>query len=485
MLIKSINGNKAVGCDNIPPRYVKTAAPIIAPIITGLINKGISNSEFPDSLKQAEVAPIYKKADRLQKQNYRPVSILPTLSKIFEKVLASQITNFFKDTFSPHLSAFRSGYSCQHALLDIMEKWKLELRQGKIIGSLLMDLSKAFDCISHKLLIAKLEAYGLGLKSIKLMQSYLNFRKQRVKIGNIMSTYKLIEKGVPQGSILGPILFNIFINDLFYFIKTATLTNYADDNTLSYGHKSENLIRKILIEETNICLNWFKINCMAANPGKFQVMFLGKAGISLDLEINGFSITPEKSVKLLGITIDSKLNFSEHVTELCKKTSKQLNVLRRLSYCMNTDSKLTLFRSYMLSHFSYCSIIWHFCGKVISDKIEKIQEKALRTVYTDYSTPYDKLLERANLPTLKGGRLQNFAIVTYKIQNKLCPIFLENLITLKLNKYKLRSGNFSLELPSMSSTNYGLHSFTFLAPKLWNAIPENVRLSKNLAIFKN
>ena len=174
----------------------------------------------------------------MNKGNYRPVSVLTTLSKVFEKILAGQITPFLDSVLSPHLSAFRKGYSCQDALLHLLETWRKELLGRKKVGAVLMDLSKAFDCMPHQLLVAKMDAYGVDKQSCDIVMSYLTERQQRVRVGSHYSTWKTTIKGVPQGSVLGPTFFNVFLNDLFYFIKIATLTNYADDNTLHFAHQN-------------------------------------------------------------------------------------------------------------------------------------------------------------------------------------------------------------------------------------------------------
>ena len=204
--------------------------------------------------------PVYKKSDKLNKSNYRPESILPILAKVFEKVLAHQITPFLNIVFSCHLSAFRQGYGCQDTLLTLIENWCKDLLKNNKIGALLMDLSKAFDCMPHELLIAKFKAYGVQDQAIKIIKSYLSDREQRVRIGNVHSLWKTTIKGVPQGSVLGPIFFNVFINDIFYFIKRARVTNYADDNTLSFAHPNFQIIKSCLEAEAAKAIWWFSIN---------------------------------------------------------------------------------------------------------------------------------------------------------------------------------------------------------------------------------
>ena len=246
--------------------------------------------------------PVYKKSDKLNKSNYRPVSILPILAKVFEKVLAHQITPFLNIVFSCHLSAFRQVYGCQDTLLTLIENWRKDLLKNNKIGALLMDLSKAFDCMPHELLIAKFKAYGVQDQSIKIIKSYLSDREQRVRIGNVHSSWKTTIKGVPQGSVLGPIFFNVFINDIFYFIKRARLTNYADDNTLSFAHANFQIVKSCLEAEAAKAIWWFSINLMQANPEKFQLIFFN-CKVDSPVILDGCIIKPEKVVKLLAILL--------------------------------------------------------------------------------------------------------------------------------------------------------------------------------------
>ena len=201
------------------------------------------------------------------------MSILPILAKVFEKVPAHQITPFLNTVFSCHLSAFRQGYGCQDTLLTLIENWRKDLLKNHKIGASLMDLSKAFDCMPHDLLIAKFKAYGVQDQSIKMIKSYFSDREQRVRIGNVHSSWKTTIKGVPQGSVLVPIFFNVFINDIFYFIKRARLTNYADDNTLSFAHPNFQIVKSCLEAEAAKAIWWFFINLMQANPEKFLLIF--------------------------------------------------------------------------------------------------------------------------------------------------------------------------------------------------------------------
>ena len=201
--INKLNIKKATGYDGISPKIIKFAQPVITNPIKVLINKSIDQSVFPEKLKAAQVFPLFKKNNSLDKSNYRPISVLPTISKFYERAIFDQLMEFLNNHFNPLLSAFRSGFGCQTALLRIIEDWKKALDENKFIAAILMDLSKAFDCLPHNLLMLKLEAYGLSENSLKLLNSYLENRRQRIKIGNNYSEWDTLIKGVPQGSILG------------------------------------------------------------------------------------------------------------------------------------------------------------------------------------------------------------------------------------------------------------------------------------------
>ena len=229
--ILSVNQNKSTS-GTIPTKVLRSLAKEICIPLTDCINSAILNGKFPSELKMADVIPIFKKDDPFEKANYRPISLLPSLSKVYEKLIYQQLNAFFENKLSPLLCGFRSRYSTQHALLNLINKWHSCLDNSGVACKILMDVSKTFDCLPHELILAKLHAYGVDIKSLKLLQDYLSNRTQRVKLDSTFSSWLGILLGVPQGSILGPLFFNIFLNDMLEFVEKTDICNFADDNTI-------------------------------------------------------------------------------------------------------------------------------------------------------------------------------------------------------------------------------------------------------------
>ena len=365
-LLKGLNPKKSPGYDNVPPKLLTIAAEEMSIPLTPLINGSIKTASFPDQLKLAELSPLFKNSDSLLTGNYRPVSVLTCISKVFEKVYHDQLYEYFKEILASLLTAFRKNFSTQHVLLKVIEDCKAALDRHEHIGLILMDLSKAFDCLPHQLLLSKLYFYSLSENACTLLKSYLQNRRQRVKLGSARSEWPILQKGVPQGSVLSPLLFNVFMNDLFFKLcDRCSLYNYADDNTISISHSDADELKRQLQDCSEMAIQWFESNQMQVNPSKFQlmIMYSGLKPGPIELTICNQVIQSVECVKLLGIHIDDKLSFDKHISTLCKRASQQCNALNRIAKFLSKESKECLFNAFILSNFMYGNLVWHFCSK--------------------------------------------------------------------------------------------------------------------------
>ena len=261
----------------MPTKLIKLASDFLAEPLSIAIKNSIRTSTFPNNAEIATVVPIDKKTDdKCVISNFRLVIILNCFSKVYENVIKNELLKSMDVHLSLFISAYRKNYNTQHVLFRLLEEWREHLDNNKTVEGILMDLSKAFDCVPHDLLLAKLATYGIDDNLILYIHSYLLNRKQCVCINNTLSEFNKVNSGVPQGSIVGPILFNCFFNDFYYFIENAKVHNFADDNTLTtFAQNIRNLI-SVLESESNIAIDWFKTNKMIVNPGKFQLIIIDK-----------------------------------------------------------------------------------------------------------------------------------------------------------------------------------------------------------------
>ena len=480
--ISSLDKRKPTTFKNIPTKILVENYNIFSPFITNLFNDSKNNSEFPSALKLADITPTHKKDERTTKSNYRPVSILHPISKIFERNMHDQIYLYIDKFLSPFLFGFRKGYSTQYCLMVMINKWNQAIDKGNFAGSLLTDLSKAFDCLNHELLIAKLEAYGFDNESLAYVYSYLSNRKQRTKINTSLSEWADITTGVPQGSILGPLLFNIYINDIFYFVNKCDLANYADDTTPYTTDTSIDSLLQCLYEDTSILLKWFKDNHLQMNPDKCKLLISNKSkDISLILENE--TIECSNSVKLLGITIDNKLDFNEHVCKLCKKVSSKLHALARISNFMSNDKLRLLMKSFIESQFDYCPIIWMFHSRSLNNRINRLHERTLRLVYKDSNLSFEYILRKDKSFTIHHRNLQKLAIEMYKTYKDLTPSLIKSIFPKRNIPYNLRNKN-DFHSSNIRTVFNGMETISFRGPKIWGLVPDEIKNSKSLTEFK-
>ena len=363
----------------------------------------------------------------------------------------------------------------------MIEKWRKAIDNKNSSGVLLTDLSKAFDCLIHDLLIAKLNAYGFDYASLHLIHSYLTNRNQRVRVNSNYSSWSEIIYGVPQGSILGPVLFNIYLSDLFLFITDADIANYADDNS-PYACKGD--IESVIIKlenDSKTLIEWVSNNGLKANPDKFHLL-LSSSDNNILVNVENDKNFNSQHEKLLGVVIDNDLKFDEHVTRLCKKGSQKLHALARVSHYMTTNQRRLIMKAFISSQFGYCPLVWMFHSRTLNNRINRIHERALRIVYKDNVSSFEQLLYRDGSITIHERNIQALAIEIYKIINGLAPEIMKQVLPLKdSNQYCSR---FPFKTQNIRTVRYGSETIYSLGPKIWSAIPDNYKNAATLEEFK-
>ena len=290
--------------------------------------------------------------------------------------------------------------------------------------------------------------------------------------------------GVPQGSILGPLLFNIFINDLFLILESTENCNFADDNTVYSCNKSLTSVISNLEVDTSNVLDWLKINQLVANPAKFQLMFLGNIKHKLCLELNGEVINSTNTVKLLGITIDNKLNFNEHINKICKSANQKINALYRFRKFTNIKQTRSLCNAFVISKFYYCSLIWMFCSKAADSSINRVHKRALRVIYNNSHLNFQELLNIDNSMKFHERHIRALLIEIYKSIHRLNPEIMWDMFFTKYIPYQFRSTNL-LKLPTTKTISHGLNAFIFRGSIIWNNLPDSLKNAENLSLFKS
>ena len=381
-IIKSLK-NGAPGSDEINTKIIQLSlSPIMMPL-SFLCNRSLIEGVFPSELKLANVLPLFKSGDVMLFNNYRPVSLLCTLSKVFEKVMYSRLLNFldYHKILIGNQFGFRKLHSSYMGLMLMMDQVTKALdRREKVIG-VFLDVSKAFDTVNHAILLDKLHHYGVRDNALDWFRSYLSNRKQYVSYNGVSSSTKLITCGVPQGSILGPLLFLIYINDLYNVCCDSVPILFADDTNLFYkGVDFDELVKSINAELENISL-WLKVNKLPLNVKRHILSYFRevKSPIShIEIKIDNQTINRVDKTKFLGVVIDSKLSWKTHISLVAGKLSKSIGMIVKAREYLNRNALLTLYYSFVYPYLTYYNHVWGCTYQTNLKQLFILQKKALR-----------------------------------------------------------------------------------------------------------
>ena len=344
-VLESPDVNKATGHDGISAKILKAGAEEISLPLSILYNSCIKKGQWPCDWKKGDWTLIYKKDDR-HANNYRPITVLSCVYKVFEQLLGNQITTKYDDRLGDGLTAYQKHNSCETSLIGLVEDWKFARDNRLLVGISSREMSKAFDSLHPPLMLCKLKAYGFQDRALDLLRSYLCSRLGRVRIGSVTRSWRNVERGCPQGSVLGPLLWNIFQNDLSCNLDSG-LSVYADDHQIYVKGEDMCTIVAKLQESATLATDWYDSNRLQGNLKKYQTMNIRNKRVNYDnkasITVNGKDIMESDNLELLGVTIDCGLNFYNfHISNVCKKSSQRIGVIMRLRNLIPTEAKLHL-----------------------------------------------------------------------------------------------------------------------------------------------
>lgn len=477
---KSLKRNKATGVDDMNGNIIIDVFEEIKLPIFSICKSSLQAGVFPDALKNAKVTPIFKAGDSSLSSNYRPISVLPVFSKILERIMYKRVYSFLKRQnllFSKQFG-FQENSSTEHAILTFVENVIRSFEKGEFTLGVFIDLSKAFDTVNHSILLTKLSYYGIQGTCKKWFASYLQNRKQCISLGNGLFTKNCnLICGVPQGSILGPLLFLIYVNDLFKASKVLSLIMFADDSNLFHSDKNINDLFKTMNIELNHISEWFKANKLSLNKNKTKFLLFHSSHrrklIPIDLpplEIDKATITRCSNTKFLGVLVDENLNWKPHIDSIRKKISKSIGILYKTRFLLNKSLLKILYFSFVHSHLSYGNIAWASTFKSKLYQLYRHQKHAIRVInFKDRFSHTQPLFKEMQVPTLFEINLSQTLCLMFKCKNRTAPSYFHHLFQCKAtNKYITRSQG-SLSKPSILR-GYGKFTMSYRGPELWNQI---------------
>lgn len=490
-IICSLGSKKSPGFDQIKPDLVKLVANEILYPLKLIINMSLCDGIVPDALKIAKVVPIYKKDSPESFGNYRPVSVLPCFSKIFERIVHDRCCSFLDatNTLYQRQYGFRHKHSTYMAVLDFIKDTNVALDKNMYTASIFMDLSKAFDTIDHNILLQKLYHYGFRGVAYNWFSDYLTNRKQFVSYNNVTSSYENVKCGVPQGSILGPLLFILYMNDICTTSNKLSFILFADDTTVFHSNSNIKDLCKIMNEELKEVVNWFKCNKLSLNAAKTNFMIIGTPHQTQNINdsdtnifLDGCKLIKVCNAKFLGIILDENLTWKPHINSISKTCAKNIGVLNKLKHILPKTSLYQLYCTLILPYLTYGVILWGNASKNLLDRILKLQKRAVRIIsnssYLCHSKP---LFDRLNILDINNLFKKALYIFMYKYNNMLLPRSFDNMFTCMKSVHNYNTRN----KESYRAEMHKVTNVMSLGPRVWNALPRDIRISRNIGVFKN
>jgi hypothetical protein len=484
-LLLGLDPHKAQGPDNIPTRLLREFAAEIAPAITLVFQASLHQGVVPDDWKTAFVTPVFKKGDRTVPANYRPISLTSVCCKLLEHVIHSQVMKHLErhNILTDAQHGFRKKRSCETQLVLVIQDLARALEDGDQIDAVLLDFSKAFDKVPHQRLAQKLHHYGLRGNTLHWIVSFLSSRSQQVLVEGHMSSTAPVTSGVPQGSVLGPLLFLLYINDMPG--KVASTSKLFADDSLLYRRIKSQQDAEILQEDLRRLEKWEADWQMQFNPSKCEVIRITRkrAPIISEYKIHGEVLTAKPCGKYLGTTIHEKLLWNDHVDSMTKKANNSLSFLRRNISSCPSDIKAQCYKSLVRPIMEYASPAWAPYTSTNINKLEAVQRRAARFVTGDYrrTSSTSQMIATLGWPTLQQRREETKLVLVYRITHGLVDIPAQPYFQPANLTTRGRASGYYLPF---CRTDVLRHSFFPSAIRLWNKLPEEVAASQTLDSFK-
>ena len=486
-VVKCCKPKNSKDCNDISMYVVKKVINEIAKPLSHVFNLSFSSGVFPSDMKIAMVIPLFKNGTKSDFSNYRPISLLSQFSKILEKLFNTRLQNFLtaNEILSNCQYGFRSCMSTVHAALELVESISTSIDTKLHCAGVFIDLKKAFDTVNHELLLKKLSFYGLRGIAIEWITTYLTNRKQYVMAHGHSSSMRYITCGVPQGSVLGPVLFLLYINDICNISNFVKFVLFADDTNIFCSSNSLHDLQNLLNRELAKLFVWFSVNKLSLNLGKTNYMLFRNRPPEngLELRINNVIIPRVACTKFLGILIDESLNWKPHIQSVKSKLCSTLSVMYKASKFINTEGMLTLYYSLFLPYISYCNEIWGNTYSTNVNCLYILQKKAIRLMFCADRLAHTNEIFK-DLSILKVPELIRYktAILMYNIFHGTLPEHLQNRFTLYANLHNTRRSSTFVML--QARTNIKAMCLSVYGVKLWNSLPGNIKDCTSLNLFK-